>query len=225
MADGNMSASHVSIVDMEVPCDKTSSSSSSSSSSPPMFEIEVKATFIIVEKNTGAGDEMFVEAGRIISHVIHEFPMEDLINDGNGAVSDMLNSMRVPVQPSMVEEIAICAVRLVTAVRYRNSKVLRMQVEIEAVVDDVPDFGTDDDTDGDDNDADEGPVKAEELAENVGKVVVEGSGKDCPICLEELVVGFEAACMPCSHVFHDHCIVTWLKRKKRCPCCRFKLSG
>ncbi|KAK6265280.1 hypothetical protein QUC31_016117 [Theobroma cacao] len=217
MEDENKSVSHVSIVDMEVPCDKTSSSSSSA----PMFEIEVKATFIIVEKNTGAGDEMFVEAGRIISHVIHEFPMEDLINDGNGAVSDMLNSMRVPVQPSMVEEIAVCAVRLVTTARYRNSKVLRMRVEIEAVVDDVPDFGTDDDSDADD---DEGPVKAEEVGKNVGKVVVEGSGKDCPICLEELVVGFEAACMPCSHVFHDHCIVTWLNRKKRCPCCRFKLS-
>ncbi|XVF28206.1 hypothetical protein REPUB_Repub15cG0009300 [Reevesia pubescens] len=195
--------------------------------SSPMFEIEVNATYIIVDRNFGVQAEAFMEVGRIISQVTHEFPLEDLINDGNGAVLDMLNSMRVPVQPSMVEEIATTAVRLAVNARDRRSKVLRMQVEIEAFVNDVPDFGNDDEADHDDDDVnedDEGAVMtAEEMDEKVGKLVVEGSGKDCPICLEELAVGLQAACMPCSHVFHELCIATWLNKKKRCPCCRFKV--
>lgn len=203
---------------MEVPQDKSSPSS-------PMFEIEVKGTFVIVE--SVGGSEFYTEAGRIISEVIHEFPLEDLINDANGAVLDMLNSMRLPVQPSVVEEIAATSFRLAVAARdSTDSEVLRMQVEVEAVVDYVPDFGNDDQTDGDDDGGseDEGAVTAEEASENVGKVVVEDSGTDCPICLEELAVGSEAACMPCSHVFHDLCLTSWLNMKKRCPCCRFKLS-
>ncbi|MBA0570965.1 hypothetical protein Golob_004563 [Gossypium lobatum] len=175
-----------------------------------MFEIELKATFIIVESNGGVDAETFTEVRRIISHVIHEFPLEDLINDGNGTVLDMLNSMRVPVQTD------------------GGSKVLRMWVGIETVVDDVPDFGNndtddddDDDDDGDDDD-DEGTVRAEQATKKLVKLMVEESGKDCAICLEELAMGSEAVCMPCSHTFHDICIAAWLKKKKRCPYCRFK---
>ncbi|KAL4274103.1 hypothetical protein GQ457_13G023670 [Hibiscus cannabinus] len=195
-------------------------SSSSSSSSSSVFEIEVKATFVIVHRSPGAGDEPSVEVGRIISQVIHEFPLDDLINDGNGAVLDMLHSMRVPVQPSMVEEIAATAVRLAADARDRGGKVLRMEVAVEAVVDNVPDFGSDDD----DSDDEGAAMTAEEVAESMGKTAVDEAGKECPICLEELAVGGEAACVPCSHCFHEVCIVTWLKKKKRCPCCRFDLS-
>ncbi|MBA0780416.1 hypothetical protein Gotri_004516 [Gossypium trilobum] len=190
----------------------------------PMFEIELKATFIIVESNGGVDAETFTEVGRIISHVIHEFPLEDLINDGNGAVLDMLNSMRVPVQTSTVEEIAASAVRMAAAARDGGSKVLRMRVGIETVVDNVPDFGNNDtDDDDDDDDDDEGTVRAEQATEKLVKLMVEVSGKDCAICLEELAMGSEAVCMPCSHTLHDICIAAWLKKKKRCPYCRFKL--
>ncbi|KAK8704075.1 hypothetical protein V6N13_047708 [Hibiscus sabdariffa] len=208
---------------MEAPQNKPPLSSFSSSS---VFEIEVKATFVIVHRIPGAGDEPSVEVGRIISQVIHEFPLDDLINDGNGAVLDMLDSMRVPVQPSMVEEIAATAVRLAVDARNRDGKVFRMEVAVEAVVDNVPDFGNDDDDDDDDDDSDDEGVAmtAEEVAESVGKTVVDEAGKECPICLEELVVGGEAACVPCSHSFHEVCIVTWLKKKKRCPCCRLDFS-
>nr|KJB72828.1 hypothetical protein B456_011G200000 [Gossypium raimondii] len=186
----------------------------------PMFEIELKATFIIVESNGGVDAETFSEVGRIISHVIHEFPLEDLINDGNGAVLDMLNSMSVPVQTSTVEEIAASAVRMAAAVRDGGSKVSRMRVGIETVVDNVPDFGN---NDTDDDDDDEGTVRAEQATEKLVKLMVEVSGKDCAICLEELAMGSEAVCMPCSHTLHDICIAAWLKKKKRCPYCRFKL--
>ncbi|XP_039060454.1 uncharacterized RING finger protein C57A7.09-like [Hibiscus syriacus] len=182
--------------------------------SPSMFEIELRATFVIVDRNGGVSTEV----GRIISHVIHDFPLEDLISDGNGAVSDMFNSMRIPVQPSKVEEVAASAVRLAVAARDGGCKVLRMRVQVEAVVDEVPDFGNGDDTDDENEDEEAAAV------ENLVKVMVEGSGKDCPICLEELTVGSEGVCMPCLHVFHDTCIVAWLNKKKHCPCCRFKLS-
>ncbi|GMI80197.1 hypothetical protein HRI_001689000 [Hibiscus trionum] len=196
----------------------------SKSLSSPMFEIELRATFIIVERNGGVNREVPMELGRIISHVIHKFPLEDLINDGNGAVSDMFDSMRIPVQPSKVEAVAASAVRLAVAARDGGgSKVLRMRVQVEAVVDEVPDFGNDDTDDENEDEEAEAATKAA-AEENLAKVVVEGSGKDCPICLEELAVGSEAVCMPCTHVFHDPCIVAWLNKKKRCPCCRFKLS-
>ncbi|KAK8671211.1 hypothetical protein V6N13_037813 [Hibiscus sabdariffa] len=190
--------------------------------SSPMLEIELRATFIIVDRTGGVNGDVPMELGRIISHVIHKFPLEDLINDGNGAVSDMFDSMRIPVQPSKVEEVAASAFRLAVAARDRGSKVLRMRVKVEAVVDEVPDFGNDD-TDDDENE-DEETATAATAAENLARVMVEGSGKDCPICLEELAEGSEAVCMPCLHVFHDPCIEAWLNKKKRCPCCRFKLS-
>ncbi|KAL4308658.1 hypothetical protein GQ457_01G030030 [Hibiscus cannabinus] len=200
--------------DMEAPPNNSSSS---------VFEIELKATFIIVDRNPSAGDEPFVESGRIISQVIYEFPLDDLVNDGNGAVLDMLNSMCIPVQPSMVQEIAVTAARLAEDARDRDGKVLRMQVAVEAVVDDVPDFGGGD-MDDDDSDDEGVAMTEEEVAGSVGKTVVDAAGKECPICLEELAVGGEAACVPCSHAFHELCIVTWLKKNKRCPCCRFDVS-
>ncbi|KAE8717794.1 putative RING/U-box superfamily protein [Hibiscus syriacus] len=209
MAGDNCSSSHVSDI---------------TSSSPPMFEIELRTTFIIVERNGGVNGEVPMEVGRIISHVIHDFPLEDLINDGNGAVLDMFNSMRIPVQPSKVEKIAASAVRLAVAARDGGCKVLRMRVQVEAVVDEVPDFGNDDETDDENEEEEAEATTKAAVAENLVKVMVEGSGKDCPICLEELEVGSEGVCMPCLHVFHDHCIVAWLHKKKHCPCCRFKLS-
>ncbi|KAL4388096.1 hypothetical protein GQ457_09G024470 [Hibiscus cannabinus] len=190
------------------------------SSPTPMLEIELRATFIIVDRN----GEVPVELGRIISHVIHKFPLEDLINDANGAVSDMFDSMRIPVQPSKLEEVAASAFRLAVAARDGGSKVLRMRVKVDAVVDEVPDFGNHDTDDENGNEDEETATTTDTAAENLAKVMVEGSGKDCPICLEELAEGSEAVCMPCLHVFHDPCIVAWLNKKKRCPCCRFKLS-
>ena len=30
--------------------------------------------------------------------------------------------------------------------------------------------------------------------------------------------------MPCSHLFHDECLVPWLERHNTCPVCRFELA-
>ncbi|KAK4765077.1 hypothetical protein SAY86_026167 [Trapa natans] len=57
----------------------------------------------------------------------------------------------------------------------------------------------------------------------------------CAICLEDLAVnnggdggnGVQKGKiieMPCSHLFHDPCIVTWLERSRQCPLCRQEVS-
>ncbi|XP_010424561.1 PREDICTED: uncharacterized protein LOC104709688 [Camelina sativa] len=62
-----------------------------------------------------------------------------------------------------------------------------------------------------------GMMKAEEL------MSLNMETEPCSICLESLVSGskpIEVTRMSCSHVFHNHCLLEWLKRKNTCPLCR-----
>ncbi|KAF5206915.1 E3 ubiquitin-protein ligase sis3 [Thalictrum thalictroides] len=43
---------------------------------------------------------------------------------------------------------------------------------------------------------------------------------ECPICLEEFVVGNEIRGLPCAHNFHVECIDQWLRLNVKCPRCR-----
>ncbi|KFM28713.1 E3 ubiquitin-protein ligase synoviolin [Auxenochlorella protothecoides] len=42
----------------------------------------------------------------------------------------------------------------------------------------------------------------------------------CIICREEMVVGGRTKRLPCGHVFHLHCLRSWLERQQTCPICR-----
>lgn len=42
----------------------------------------------------------------------------------------------------------------------------------------------------------------------------------CQICLEGVEYGVVLVELECAHVFHKHCIHTWLKQKNSCPTCR-----
>lgn len=50
------------------------------------------------------------------------------------------------------------------------------------------------------------------------------SQPSCPICSEDFVLGNEALRLPCSHIFHDACVMPWLEMKQNCPICRAELS-
>ncbi|KAI9175025.1 hypothetical protein LWI28_026318 [Acer negundo] len=61
------------------------------------------------------------------------------------------------------------------------------------------------------------------IQEALEKTRVEDCSRQCVICLEEISIGSEATRMPCSHVYHQDCIVTWLKQSNHCPLCRFQM--
>ncbi|RVW35537.1 Polynucleotide 5'-hydroxyl-kinase NOL9 [Vitis vinifera] len=47
----------------------------------------------------------------------------------------------------------------------------------------------------------------------------------CIICLEEFATESEVSRMPCSHIYHEDCIIEWLERSHMCPLCRFKMPA
>jgi hypothetical protein len=42
----------------------------------------------------------------------------------------------------------------------------------------------------------------------------------CPICLEEYNEGTQIRILRCNHIYHDNCIVSWLKSQGACPYCK-----
>ena len=48
-------------------------------------------------------------------------------------------------------------------------------------------------------------------------------GKNCAICLEEFEPRQMVMLTPCNHMFHEECIVPWVKSHGQCPVCRFAI--
>jgi hypothetical protein len=46
---------------------------------------------------------------------------------------------------------------------------------------------------------------------------------NCSICLEKFLEEDNIRYLPCLHLFHGNCISEWLKRKKDCPICKYKI--
>ena len=55
-------------------------------------------------------------------------------------------------------------------------------------------------------------------------MVDEKDSVHCPICLDSMTLSNHVMILPCSHCFHDDCIVPWLKEASACPCCRKRIS-
>ncbi|KAK4436741.1 E3 ubiquitin-protein ligase [Sesamum alatum] len=59
------------------------------------------------------------------------------------------------------------------------------------------------------------------------ETVVVNGGKDgassCSICLEGFSDGGRGTRLPCNHMFHENCIVRWLRGNHVCPLCRYQL--
>lgn len=47
--------------------------------------------------------------------------------------------------------------------------------------------------------------------------------KRCAICLEDFEPQEIVTVTPCKHMFHEECIVPWVKNEGRCPVCRFAI--
>ena len=47
---------------------------------------------------------------------------------------------------------------------------------------------------------------------------------NCCICLNDVKKGEKTVLLPCGHMFHWKCCLTWLESNNTCPVCRFELK-
>ena len=47
---------------------------------------------------------------------------------------------------------------------------------------------------------------------------------NCCICLSEINLGEKTVLLPCGHMFHWNCCLTWLQKNNTCPICRFEIK-
>ncbi|XP_022744892.1 E3 ubiquitin-protein ligase SIRP1-like [Durio zibethinus] len=180
-----------------------------------IFSIDVHASFTYSnqEDDEELDLQSYIECYESVTlRSIHEVQFDHMIRDPQSAIRDMLVSMHVPVEDSMIHKISACVHRMSNDDNYKSRKVLRMCVNIDVMVSQLP-FSDDNLT----------MIPASKAAiEGLEKVLVENP-INCTICLDNLCTGSEAKRMPCSHLFHDHCIVRWLQMSNFCPICRFEI--
>ncbi len=46
------------------------------------------------------------------------------------------------------------------------------------------------------------------------------SNVECCICLQEFIPNEKVVELPCNHLYHKHCIKSWLQVNRNCPSCR-----
>ncbi|XP_011098046.1 uncharacterized protein LOC105176825 [Sesamum indicum] len=59
---------------------------------------------------------------------------------------------------------------------------------------------------------------------NVESFQQDDDGKRCAVCLEDFETRQFVTLTPCNHMFHEDCIVPWVKRQGKCPICRFVIA-
>ena len=85
---------------------------------------------------------------------------------------------------------------------------------------------SDDDSDDDDEEGVRPASEESKMGLEVVKIekgMVGLAGEVCAVCLDEFCVGSEARKMPCSHTYHQDCIVKWLGKSNMCPICRYRV--
>lgn len=59
----------------------------------------------------------------------------------------------------------------------------------------------------------------------VSSADLENIDTTCIICREEMTAESHPKRLPCSHVFHSHCLRSWFQRQQTCPTCRTDILG
>ncbi|CAF4821896.1 unnamed protein product [Pieris macdunnoughi] len=67
------------------------------------------------------------------------------------------------------------------------------------------------------------PPASKEVVKNLPDITIEVDDKNCPICLKNFKKSEKVKQMPCNHIFHPACILTWLEKTNSCPFCRHEL--
>lgn len=47
-----------------------------------------------------------------------------------------------------------------------------------------------------------------------------GNQTCCPVCIDDFKDGDDLKTLPCLHIYHNHCIDSWLERDNSCPVCK-----
>jgi hypothetical protein len=72
------------------------------------------------------------------------------------------------------------------------------------------------------------PPASEQAINELSKVTVTQDNitndSPCSICQEDFKLGEQVPQLPCKHLFHEECVVPWLKLNGTCPVCRSKLE-
>ncbi|XP_059442943.1 uncharacterized protein LOC132175124 [Corylus avellana] len=142
----------------------------------------------------------------------------DLLMKGStswSSISNMLSQMDVPYnfQPFMIQKISTFARELACEADSMCRKTIPMVVALTVAL-------------GTQQQGLSPSVRASKSSvEALEKVKIEGFPTQCVVCLEDILMGSEAARMPCSHVYHGDCIVNWLKKSNLCPLCRFQMPA
>ncbi|KAI4333112.1 hypothetical protein L6164_017959 [Bauhinia variegata] len=154
------------------------------------------------------------------------------LSSSESVLLNMLSQMGVPhnAQNFMAAKILACARDMV----YRTHKVLSIAVQIfltrvnedeeqEPIFDEDEEDEAVDMDQGQDHDELVPATKAS--IEQLESLEVEGEEQKCAICLEDFIVGLRVTRMPCLHLYHENCIVDWLRKGNSCPLCRFMMPA
>jgi len=66
------------------------------------------------------------------------------------------------------------------------------------------------------------PPASASVVRNLPSVVVTEADVVCAVCKDEFGVGEGVKVLPCSHRYHEDCIVPWLGIRNTCPVCRYE---
>lgn len=59
---------------------------------------------------------------------------------------------------------------------------------------------------------------------NIDDVKLIAAESCCSVCKDDFILNQSLLKLPCNHIFHDDCILPWLKERNSCPTCRFELK-